>query len=104
MKFNPKMIGLLTKYGSRKLSSLAADDLTIIAEVLGVDVGEDGVNTALDLLRTEEDVSIGTWIANEGNLAKLTALVSKPKAQTDSVAVKCPHCGSLFELHFENNN
>jgi len=98
MQFDPRLIGLLTKYGSKKLHELRSDDLINIATVLKVEVDEDGVKSALDLLSADGDNAVSDWVAAPGNVDKLKQVFAKKPEITDTMAIKCPACQFIFEL------
>lgn len=91
---------LLAKYGSKKLGDLSPTDVGQIASALGFDLPANRVTDLTQMLHQDSIDSVADWAGKPENLAKLQEFVSAPASQ-EPVAVKCPHCAGVFELHYD---
>lgn len=91
---------LLAKYGSRKLGDLTATDVTDIARVLGHELSPEHTTNIMGALQQDSLDSLADWASKPDNLAKLQSLIAAPASQ-EPLAVKCPHCAGIFELHYD---
>jgi len=91
---------LMAKYGPMKMGDLVASDIAAIAGGLGIDVDEQRSHAITQMLASDSVETVAAWAGNPTNLAKLKDFIADP-VESENVAVKCPHCAGLFELHYE---
>lgn len=91
---------LLVKYGSKKLGDLTPHDVGSIAGALGIDIPAERVGELTTLLHQDSLDNVADWVGKPENLTKMQQLLAAPGSQ-EPVAVKCPHCAGVFELHYE---
>lgn len=91
---------LLTKYGARNMSDLTSDDVSEIASALGFNLTPEKATDVTKMFAVDNVDTVTNWIGRPENLANLKEfLVSNQESEI--LAVKCPHCSGIFELHYD---
>lgn len=91
---------LLTKHGARNMSDLTSDDVSEIASALGFDLTPE---KAIDITRmfvVDNVDTVANWVGRPENLVKLKDFMTSSQ-EPEIIAVKCPHCSGIFELHYD---
>lgn len=91
---------LLAKYGSKKLGDLTPRDVGSIAGALGIDIPQERVVELTSLLHQDSLDTVADWVGRPENLTRVQEFIAVPGSQ-EPVAVKCPHCAGVFELHYD---
>jgi len=91
---------LLAKYGSKKLGDLTPHDVGLFAGALGLDISQERVVELTSLLHQDSLDTVADWVGRPENLTRVQEFIAAPGSQ-EPVAVKCPLCAGVFELHYD---
>lgn len=93
----------LAKYLGYKVTDLADNDLSAIADALKLPVPSQQILTEVrGMLATGDVDTVADFLARPGNLEKLKGFLSYQQVEKENAMVmQCPHCHNFLKLHFE---